>query len=62
MTARGPLTAVILAGGLTPENVTEAIYIVRPSAVDVNSGVERPDGCKSEERIPRFIEAVRAAS
>ena len=53
---------VILAGGLTPENVTEAIYIVRPSAVDVNSGVERPDGRKSEERIPRFIEAVRAAS
>jgi phosphoribosylanthranilate isomerase len=53
---------VVLAGGLTPQNVKEAIRIVRPFAVDVNSGVERPDGCKSEERIYRFIEAVRAAS
>jgi phosphoribosylanthranilate isomerase len=53
---------VVLSGGLTPQNVTEAIRIVRPFAVDVNSGVETPDGRKSEERIYRFIEAVRAAS
>jgi phosphoribosylanthranilate isomerase len=53
---------VVLAGGLTPENVAKAIQIVRPSAVDVNSGVERSDGRKSEARISRFIEAVRAAS
>ena len=52
---------VMLAGGLTPENVAEAIHIVRPAAVDVNSGVERPDGRKNEERLSRFIEAVRAA-
>jgi phosphoribosylanthranilate isomerase len=53
---------VVLAGGLTPDNVAEAIRVVRPAAVDVNSGVETPDGHKSEERICRFIEAVRAAS
>lgn len=53
---------VVLAGGLTPENVADAIYMVRPSAVDVNSGVEKSDGHKSEERICRFIEAVRAAT
>jgi phosphoribosylanthranilate isomerase len=47
---------VMLAGGLTPQNGMEAICIVRPFAVDVNSGVERPDGRKSEERICRFIE------
>jgi phosphoribosylanthranilate isomerase len=53
---------VVLAGGLTPENVAEAIHIVRPAAVDVNSGVERPDGHKSEERLSRFVENVRAAT
>jgi phosphoribosylanthranilate isomerase len=53
---------VMLAGGLTPENVAEAIHIVRPAAVDVNSGVERPDGHKSEERLSRFVETVRAAA
>ncbi|PYJ48148.1 MAG: phosphoribosylanthranilate isomerase [Verrucomicrobia bacterium] len=53
---------VVLAGGLTPQNVMEAIHIVRPFAVDVNSGVEKPDGRKSKERIFRFIAAVRSAS
>lgn len=53
---------VVLAGGLTPENVAEAIHIVKPAAVDVNSGVERPDGHKSETRIRRFVEGVRAAA
>jgi phosphoribosylanthranilate isomerase len=52
---------VVLAGGLTPQNVMHAIHIVRPFAVDVNSGIERADGRKSEERIYRFIEAARAA-
>ena len=52
----------MLAGGLTPENVAEAIRIVKPCAVDVNSGVEEPDGRKSEERISRFVAAVRVSS
>lgn len=46
---------VILAGGLTPENVREAIITVKPYAVDVNSGVELPDGRKSPTREREFV-------
>lgn len=53
---------MILAGGLTPENVAEAIRIVRPYAVDVASGVEREPGRKDPHKLRQFIEAVRAAS
>src|ERR1039458_10092821 len=42
---------VILAGGLKPENVVAAIEEVQPFAVDVNSGVEHPDGSKSPQRV-----------
>jgi phosphoribosylanthranilate isomerase len=52
---------LILAGGLTPENVSEAIARVRPSAVDVASGVESSPGIKDEVRMRRFFEAVRQA-
>ncbi len=52
---------LILAGGLTPENVSEAIARVRPSAVDVASGVESSPGIKDEIRMRRFFEAVRRA-
>jgi phosphoribosylanthranilate isomerase len=46
---------VILAGGLTPENVREAIITVKPYAVDVNSGVEFPNGRKSPKRVRAFV-------
>ena len=50
---------VILAGGLKPENVGEAVRRVRPWAVDVNSGVEDIDRRKDEERVRRFIESAK---
>lgn len=51
----------ILAGGLGPDNVAEAIARARPYAVDVSSGVEEARGIKSEERMRRFFAAVRRA-
>lgn len=52
---------VILSGGLTPENVGEAVAAVRPYAVDVASGVEREPGHKDPAVLERFAAAVRAA-
>jgi phosphoribosylanthranilate isomerase len=52
---------LILAGGLTPENVSEAIARIRPAAVDVASGVESSPGIKDQARMRRFFEAVRRA-
>jgi phosphoribosylanthranilate isomerase len=51
----------MLAGGLTAENVAEAIARVRPAAVDVSSGVEKEKGVKDEGRMRAFIEAAQAA-
>jgi phosphoribosylanthranilate isomerase len=53
---------VVLAGGLTPENVAEAVRLVQPFGVDVASGVEGADPRKKDpERIARFVQAARSA-
>ncbi len=54
----GPL---IVSGGLNPENVGEAIRLLRPFAVDVSSGVEAEAGYKDPEKIKAFVQAVRDA-
>lgn len=51
---------IILAGGLTPENVTEAIRVAQPQAVDVASGVEAAPGKKDPERLRAFIDVVKS--
>lgn len=53
---------IILAGGLTPENVAEAITQVRPYAVDTAGGVESEPGKKDHERIRLFIDNAKRAS
>ena len=51
----------VLAGGLTPENVAEAIAAVRPFGVDVSSGVEASPGRKDRDKVSRFLERAREA-
>jgi phosphoribosylanthranilate isomerase len=53
---------VILAGGLTPENVSEAVKLVQPYGVDVAGGVEKEKGIKDHAKIKKFITEVRRAS
>jgi phosphoribosylanthranilate isomerase len=50
---------IMLAGGLTPDNVAEAVAIARPYAVDVASGVEEAPGIKSRALVNQFVRAAK---
>jgi phosphoribosylanthranilate isomerase len=51
---------IILAGGLNPENIIEAVQTVRPYAVDINSGVESAPGKKDRNKLERLFQALRS--
>lgn len=52
---------IILAGGLTPDNVAEAIKVVQPFGVDTSSGVEESPGVKDHEKMQQFIARARSS-
>ncbi|HEV2769624.1 MAG TPA: phosphoribosylanthranilate isomerase [Solirubrobacteraceae bacterium] len=61
LTARRSGAPLVLAGGLHPENVADALAAVHPYAVDSASGTERAPGVKDPERVEAFVAAVRGA-
>jgi len=61
MPRRPTLPPIVLAGGLSPDNVAEAIALVRPAAVDTASGVESSPGRKDPQKVAAFVQAARTA-
>lgn len=57
----GPVAPILLAGGLTVDNVIQAVQIVQPYGVDVSSGIERSAGVKDSDLIQRFVLNARSA-
>jgi phosphoribosylanthranilate isomerase len=51
---------IVLAGGLTPDNVADAVETVRPFGVDVSSGVEDAPGVKNQDKVARFLVSARS--
>jgi phosphoribosylanthranilate isomerase len=61
LAARRPAYPFGVAGGLRPDNVREAIQMLRPDFVDVSSGVESSPGLKDQDKVDAFMTAVRGA-
>jgi phosphoribosylanthranilate isomerase len=53
---------LILAGGLNPENIIQAIHVAKPFAVDLSSGLESRPGCKDHDKIRYLFAAIRGSN